>query len=638
MKRREFIERSALTGIGLSFLPSLPEAFGLPTIRQSEEFRRLCYDLLKDWVEGMMKIQVNAPGDPHVHGMLKCPACDEVHARMMDAVYPFLYMAKATGDSKYLNAGITLFDWGENVNRPDGSWTNALSPYSWNGTTVFGAISLAEALHYHGDLLDESRRKQWTDRLAAAMEFNYEKFDAIDSTNVNYGITNIYALNLTGRVLKKEEYLERSRKLAGDVKAYFTQPNTLLFGEIKPSAHKVSVKGLMGVDLGYNVEESLNSLVMYALHEGDEELIDLLTSTLNSHLEFMLPDGGWDNGWGTRMYKWTYWGSRTCDGCQPAFGMMANYNPAFGTAAFKNTELLQRCTSDGLLHGGPHYLSHGIKPCVHHTFAHAKPLAAMLDHWDTLPEINMDTPLPRETADGLRYFKELDVALFARGDWRGTVSAYDAEYHYKLDFRQATGGAMSLLYHNKVGPLFAASMAKYKLVEIANQQPAPGEDIALTPRVESYKYGEWFTNLFDLTATFNTSDRAGKISIDAKMQLKNEVRQVLEGSASDFALSYVCTAEGMVLSASTDQEIMEDTMFVLPIISASTEEMIQVSDREISIKKEKGMVRIKSDGLLKVKNMPKSRTFNMVPGMEAIPLMAMIDKEKKQVKITIEVV
>ena len=29
------------------------------------------------------------------------------------------------------------------------------------------------------------------------------------------------------------------------------------------------------------------------------------------HLEFMLPDGAWDNSWGTRSFKWTYWGVKS---------------------------------------------------------------------------------------------------------------------------------------------------------------------------------------------------------------------------------------------------------------------------------------------------------------------------------------
>jgi len=111
------------------------------------------------------------------------------------------------------------------------------------------------------------------------------------------------------------------------------------------------------------------------------------------------------------------------------------------------------CTSGaiGEAEPGPGFIEAEIPPCVHHTFTHAKPLAALLDHWDHLPEINANTSLPRATADGVTHFKDLDVFLFARGDWRGTVSAYDAEYHYKEDYRQASGGALGVLYHDKVG-------------------------------------------------------------------------------------------------------------------------------------------------------------------------------------------
>ncbi len=108
---------------------------------------------------------------------------------------------------------------------------------------------------------------------------------------------------------------------------------------------KKVIKGLLPIDIGYNVEESLNGVVQYAVHKKDEKLIQLLTESLNGHLEFMLPDGAWDNSFGTRQNKWTYWGSRTTDGCQPAFTLLADRNPAFGTAAILSTELLKRLYS-----------------------------------------------------------------------------------------------------------------------------------------------------------------------------------------------------------------------------------------------------------------------------------------------------
>lgn len=601
-------------------------------------YRQLIEGLLKDWCDGMIERQILRPEDRAVHGMLDCPACDHIHGRIMDAVYPMLYLAKSTGDKKYLDAGIALFEWGDNVSREDGAWTNDRDPKSWDGITVFGAIALAEALHYHADLLDDERRTRWTKRLEAAATFVYQRFPRIGNANINYGATTIYALNLFGRMLDKPEYLDRSREMAGQIRSHFTKTNHFLFGEAQGVRTRLSAKGLPGIDMGYNVEESLNTLVLYALQEKDQDLLQLLEKSLNTHLEFINPDGGLDNSFGNRMYKWTYWGSRTSDGMQQAFGMMADRNPAFGTAAIRNAELLRRCTSDGLLHGGPHYLAHGIKPCIHHTFSHAKPLAAMLDHWDNLPEINDTVPLPRTLADGVKHYEEIDTSLFARGDWRGTVTAYDAEYDPRYDCRQATGGALSLLYHNRVGLLCTASMAVYKMKEANNQQPAPGKDIALTPRLETYVDGVWHTNLFDLTANFVGKGSAGVIALKAKARLRNEAREVVAGTAANFTIDYVCSVNKLEIIAATEEEIGQETSFILPIVSTNEERVTQVSDKVITIQKLKGLVRVSASVPLRFMEGKGNRSFNMVPGVEAVPIVAAFTHAENKVHLSIEII
>jgi len=163
---------------------------------------------------------------------------------------------------------------------------------------------------------------------------------------------------------------------------------------------------------------------------------------------------------------------------------MADTNPAFGTAAYVSTELLERCTADGLLHGGLHYTTHGIKPCVHHTFAHAKPLTTLLHEHDRTALINKTANLPMVEADGIQHFPEIDVWLAAKGDFRATVSTYD--FIYKEKSQQGTGGSICVLYHLKVGAIFTASMAKYLLVEKNNQQPNPGkEEVVLILQISS---------------------------------------------------------------------------------------------------------------------------------------------------------
>ena len=638
MKRKEFIQLSTSGGIGVSLpMTTLLNSCTEKTApAHSLEFKNLTLTLLKDWCDGMLRVQINNPSNIEEHGALGCPSCSHIHGRCMDAVYPFLYMADETGDKKYLNAAILVMDWAENnVSQENGSWTVIPNPKSWKGITIFGAIALTEALYYHGHILDQERRESWMARIEKAGNYVYNTF-TISFTNINYGGTAIYGLYLIGIVLKKNAFIAKSKSLAEEVKSYFTANENLLFGECKPDAKKLSAKGLHGVDLGYNVEETLNSLVMYALKEKDEELLQIVTKSLNSHLEFMLPDGAWDNSWGTRQYKWSYWGSRTCDGSQPGFAMMADINSAFGTAAIKNTELLQRCTANGLIHGGPHYVSHGIPPCVHHTFTHAKPLTSLLDNWEHLPEINKETHLPRVTNDGIKNFKDLDVSLFARGDWRGTISAYDAIYK-DGDYRQATGGALSVLYHNKVGLLCAASMAIYKMVEVNNQQSNPGEDFALTPRIETFKDDFWYSNLFDRAAILNSNDRDGQIQMTAKAQLKNESNDAVTETASDFELSYECSKDVLRIIAKTEQTIKEPTVFVLPIISPTGEKVKQSNSYEITIQKLNGLVSIKASVPIKIKETTKERIFNMVPGAEAVPIMVYFEENNQEVEISIKV-
>lgn len=637
MKRRSFLQLSALAGVGLS----LPMSGILNACanhqEHSLEFKNLISNLLKDWCDGMLKVQINNPSNLDEHGALGCPSCSHIHGRCMDAVYPFLYMADITGDKKYTEAAKLVMLWAENnVSQESGAWTVIKNPKSWKGITVFGAIALAEALHYHGHVLDDTTKLAWTTRLEKAGQYIYDTF-TIDFTNINYPGTAVYGLNLIGNVLNRDDFKEKSKKLALEVKVYFTENEGLLFGECKKSSSKLSEKGLHGVDLGYNVEETLNSLVMYALKEKDEELLQILTKSLNSHLEFMLPDGAWDNSWGNRMYKWSYWGSRTCDGSQPAFGMMAHINPAFGTAAVKNTELLQRCTADGLIHGGPHFVSAGIPPCVHHTFTHAKPLAALLDHWEHLPKINKQTALPRTIADGVKHFKDLDVFLFARGNWRGTVSAYDAEYHYKYDYRQASGGALGVLYHNKVGLLCAASMAEYHMVEKNNQQEQPNKDICFTPRVEVFKDDVWYTNLYDLPATVTSKDENETIELLANVALKNVDRKVVEETASAFNITYICSENETKIKVNTQQNITEPTAFVLPIISPNNEVVTKISDTEITIQKPEGLVTLKANAPINTKEIVGKRTFNMVPGAEAIPFEVFFESGSKELLLSITV-
>ena len=59
---------------------------------------------------------------------------------------------------------------------------------------------------------------------------------------------------------------------------------------------------------------------------------------------------------------------------------------------------------------------------------------------------------------------------------------------------------------------------------------------------------------------------------------------------------------------------------MLPIISPSSEVVTAISDNEITIQKPEGLVTIKANAPIKTKEISGKRTFNMVPGVEALPL------------------
>ena len=66
--------------------------------------RELCFDLLRDWCDGLISLQIRKLGDPTIDGAFHCRACKVFHGRCPDAVYPLVYMYRETRDEKYLEA------------------------------------------------------------------------------------------------------------------------------------------------------------------------------------------------------------------------------------------------------------------------------------------------------------------------------------------------------------------------------------------------------------------------------------------------------------------------------------------------------------------------------------------------------
>jgi hypothetical protein len=639
--RRQMLQLSATAATAIA-LPTLVAAEQAP---QPASSPNLYAQLLETWCDGLLTHQETTIHNPALRGALLCPACAIIHGRCGDAVYPLLRVAHTTGKAKYLEAALLVHEWSEQqVSRADGSWINDVTLSSWKGITVFHSIALAEALHHHGSILDSATRQRWTDRLARAAKF-LDTFITIETGNINYPVTSSHCFALCAQVLGEPHYNDRARQLAHASLDYFTA-NNLLFGEGHPQT-AITAKKCRPVDLGYNVEESLPSLAQYALLTNDKPVLDQTIAALRAHMEFMLPDGAWDNSWGSRNYKWSWWGSRTSDGCHPAYVLLADHEPKFLEAAHRNLELMSACTHNNLLYGGPDYFAHGDQPCIHHTFTHAKSLATVLD--SNAPTITPSPrlTLPRDEPYGLKSYPEIGTHLASIGPWRATVTENDFEYVERVQSGgggasgggHASGGALSLLYHQQLGPILTASMTEYQMIEISNQQVHLDKPhMCLTPRIESAGK-QTCTSLsdFEATITFLLAQvgASKEVIFESKGRLLTASHQPPPTGEAHYHLTYTLIQSTVGIAATVDAPAQTPLQFILPVISRSSEAVSQPNPKTIRIQKPNGTLTIRTTAPEGFAPIPKERIFNLVPGFEAIPLIVPM-QPGKQIQIQLE--
>jgi hypothetical protein len=345
-------------------------------------------------------------------------------------------------------------------------------------------------------------------------------------------------------------------------------------------------------------------------------------------MEFMLPDGGWDNSWGCRNYKWTWWGSRTSDGCYPAYTLLADKEPRFREVAQRNLEMMAACTHNGLLYGGPDYYVHGDMPCIHHTFTHAKALTTVLDHHaDAVPETRLS--LPRDEAYGLRSFPEIGTHLAAIGPWRATVTEYDWDEPGE-EGGHVTGGSLSLLYHATLGPLLVASMTKYQMIEPDNQQSfRDAPHMPLTPRIECIT-DSTYTSFSDFKAQLKVFPSHDNIRFDAQGHLLTIAHEMFPNGGVEYHAVYRFGESLAEITASASTPPLPAKLrFVLPVISRTGETVEQPEPTLIRVMKPNGILTIRASGPVSFDTPPEERTFNLVPGLECIPLIISMRPEEE---------
>ncbi|TKG91588.1 hypothetical protein EYV94_21425 [Puteibacter caeruleilacunae] len=590
------------------------------------------FKLLKEWCDGMLKYQITQPMGEGLEGGLMCPDCSRIHGRCFDAVYPLMCMADLTGDAKYLEGAKKLQDWAKHVLREDGSWGNDPIITTWNYTTTFSVIALGEAIYYHGHVLDEATLKDWNMQLDRAAQWVYDHLHFQGKPVINYPVSAAGALAVAGRTLDNDKYLARAKELAHEAITYFTEENYLLYGEGKPY-RGITAHGCRPIDVGYNIEESIPNLLIYAEIAHDEKVKDIAVKALKSHLEFMVPDGAWDNSWGSRNYKWTYWGSRTSDGCQVGYGVLGDEDPMFAEASLRNLELLQQCTHDGLLYGGPHYVAHDMLPCIHHTFCHAKACAAVLDAGQLAPKKRVK--LPRELASGVKEYNEIGTYLAAKGPWRSTFTRNDwvtGEYYVA----NASGGALTLLWHEKVGPVLASC-----LIGVTNREPTNIQmnfdeyQTSPTPRIEMVIDGETYYSVKDFDAKVTYNDEQESLAVTVKGQLVDKEQNKPATGDVGYTFTYLFKDNTVNVNCKLDAKSqLKDIRYFLPVVSVNTEK-IKLNGKVFEVNKEKGKLKVVSSvngGLYK----DQERVFNTEPGFEIVPLVYNLESGELNLDISVE--
>ena len=568
------------------------------------------FHLLKEWLDALMSYMLVDPAHPSIDGGILCPACSVIHGRCHDAVYPFLCMADLSNDTKYLEAARKLFQWSGYMVCDDGSLYND-SQSAWNGITVFSAISLYNALHYHGHLLNPEEKNIWEKRLFSMTSWLETNLTQEGKFHINYMAANAAAMTLAGLYFNRPSMLGSAKRLAHFACGCISE-SLLVFGEgsIKRSA---TVRGGCAVDIGYNVEETLPSLYTYAKAMGDEAVMETVRKTAKAHLDLMLPDGAWDNSFGSRNFKWTYWGSRTADGCQAMLNALGQEDPVFAEAAYRNLQLYKRCT-DGLLFGGPDYQFHGELPCVHHTFCHAKVLAQALD--EGITEFSR-ARIPSDCPEPLKYYPEIETYRLACGDWRMTVCAGDFEYRKG---GHASGGAMTLLWHRDYGPVFAAANPEYSLHEPNNQQLTRKKSLqgSLCPRLERKENGTVYSQVYDFSAILRAETLPDQVIVSANGSLR-DITHHISAAEDSYSLQYILDKKKLQIKARMTGKAFMDTSLILPVICRS--------DKKLEISRH----RIVMDGRLCVTSLTaltyKGTVFNLSPGFEAANLFVTPDEE-----------
>lgn len=447
-------------------------------------------ETLTKLADQLTSTQIVDPDDPD-YGALVSPSTNPQpnprHSRAAEAVYPLAVVYKHTGAERYKTAAILLGNWLVGIQQENGAWGEDWPGHDgWNGTTADQLISLAGALEILGDELDPGERFAWSTAVAKAADFSVGRFPG--GSNINYTPTAAVGLVLAHRVVDapKTKWLEKADSLIALVTSQVNEDNFIV-GEGK------------GVDLGYNIAQTIGFIAWYGILRDSPETVDLAASLLKSHRYFMYPNGAIDNSWGTRSFKWTLEsGTKTAPGVHFTFGLLADQDPSFLRGAELALEWLEdhSLDSDNRVVYGPHAFLHenSNPPSNYSTFARAQSIATAVEFAPAATDV---APIPAEQRQWVRFYPTVETAVLRTEQLMATLTSYAGILRYPLE-TVLRGGSATVVWFDGYGPdgfIQLSSPTEYRRIE-TRHMPDGIDPLPLTPRIETTS-GVYLTNLFD---------------------------------------------------------------------------------------------------------------------------------------------
>lgn len=502
-------------------------------------------------------------------GGFSCEACGFEHGRADNAVFPFLCTYSLTGDPVWLTRAEKLLDFREKLENEDGSVANDFeSP--WKGITVFSAIGLYKSLSYFGQLIPSALYERIKERFIRSAKWVHENVRPGFRANVNYYCAAAAVNAMYGKTFSDGAYLESAVSLLSYCMNLFTE-NGILRGEGQPHGFSTP-SGCVPADIGYIAGESIPCLTDAASVLGDTQTLRLLADYSAGLLEFMLPDGAWDNSFGSRNNKWTYYGSRTSTGCTGAFFALSRFRPELAAAAMRSLSLISGCSEGGALYGGPEYFLHRQKPCVHHTFSHASGIADAVASGAVCVPCSLSLPCDRPQ-NRILFFKEINTYKIYCGNWIATVTGNDYSTYTKANgASHASGGTLSMLYHRVRGPVIAGAVSEYKRTETNNMQIPSGSvpHRTLLPGLSITAGGKYFSTAQCFTPDITVSENTGeKYAFSVLVKTRPETSEGEPLPGADYSCFEYRFSETEVRITSHGVSAPGEARYVLPVISRS---------------------------------------------------------------------